>query len=108
MALDRRLWATGSDLEGSSFRFQERLIPLPLLLLLATALILLTAKHAIAENLPAMIYDLFAGEFIFAEIGNIDGAPLICIVYVSGLLLDAPLSTIPAQAPAQSHSVLPL
>jgi len=74
VALDRRLWATGSDPEGHNFRLQERSIPLPLLLLLATALIVLTAKYAIAEDLPAVIDALFVGEFICAEIGSIDGA----------------------------------
>jgi Na+/citrate or Na+/malate symporter len=50
---------------------QERVIPLHMLLLLATAVIALSARGAITPNLPIMIGVLAVGGFTCAEIGGI-------------------------------------
>jgi malate:Na+ symporter len=50
---------------------QERVIPLHLLLLLAAAVIALSARSAITPNLPTMIGVLAVGGFTCAEIGGI-------------------------------------
>jgi len=56
---------------GSSAKLQGRLIPLPLLLLLAAAVVALAARGAITPNLPMMIGVLIVGGFLCAEIGSI-------------------------------------
>ena len=65
------LWGAGTDPEGRRFRLQERLIPLPLLLLVGAAVAVLVTRNAITPNLPMMIGVLFVGGFLCAEIGSI-------------------------------------
>ena len=65
------LWGGGINREDGRFKLEERLIPFPLLLLVAAAVIALTARNAITPNLPTMIGVLVAGGFICAEIGSI-------------------------------------
>jgi len=56
---------------GSSAKLQGRLIPVPVLLLLAAAVVALAARGAITPNLPMMIGVLIVGGFLCAEIGSI-------------------------------------
>lgn len=66
------LFRTGIDPQKNRrFELHERLIPLPLLLLLTAAVIALAARKAVAPNLPTMIGVLIVGGFICAEIGSV-------------------------------------
>ena len=65
------LWSPRTGSEGSSFKLQERAIPLPLLLLLTLAVIVLIARRAVSPNLPTMMAVLVVGGFACAEIGSI-------------------------------------
>jgi len=64
------LWG-GSFKSDGRLRLQERIIPLPLLLLLTMAVIVLAVRGSVTPNLPTMIGVLIAGGFICAEIGSI-------------------------------------
>ncbi len=56
---------------GSDSTLPGRLIPVPLLLLLAAVVAALIARGAVTPNLPMMIGVLIVGGFVCAEIGSI-------------------------------------
>ena len=67
-----RLFGAGSTaVDGQQSNLPQRVIPLPLLLLLAVAVSVLSARGKITPNLPTMMGVLVVGGFTCAEIGSL-------------------------------------